>query len=102
MKEFFQKNKILSSKYLYWIVFFVFLIWMLFFDMNSWTNHKRLNKEIESLKKQKEFLQREIERDKKSLEQINTIEGKEKFGREHYYLKHDNEDIYIIEYDTIR
>jgi len=33
---------------------------------------------------------------------INTAEGREKFGRENYYFKKENEDIFIIEYDTIK
>ena len=37
-----------------------------------------------------------------AIKEINTPEGREKFGREHYYFKRENEDIFIIEYDTIK
>lgn len=93
-----------NDKYIWYaIAFIIFLDWMLFYDTNSWINNLQgLNKEIENLQKQKEFLIKEIQKDRKSLQEINTLEGKERFARETYYLKRDNEDIYVIEYDTIR
>ena len=89
------------KKYAYLIGIVVFAIWMLFFDSNSWLSHRKLNKEIEVLKRQKEFLQKEIVKDRDIIREINTAEGREKFGRENYYFKKENEDIFIIEYDTI-
>ena len=56
---------------------------------------------MEKLNKQKQFLSREIKKDKKELQELYTEEGKEKLGREVYYLKHDDEEVFIIEYDTI-
>ncbi|MEB3013655.1 FtsB family cell division protein [Capnocytophaga gingivalis] len=90
------------KKYAYLIGIVVFAIWMLFFDSNSWLSHRKLNKEIEVLKRQKEFLQKEIVKDRDIIREINTPEGREKFGRENYYFKKENEDIFIIEYDTIK
>ena len=90
------------KKYLYILVAIVFAIWMLFFDANSWLSHRKLNKEIESLKRQKEFLQKEIAKDRQGIKEINTYHGREKFGRENYYFKKENEDIFIIEYDTVK
>lgn len=86
---------------LYVFILIFFVVWMAFFDANSLLTHRELNKEISKLNKQKQFLEKEIEKDKKSLLILNTEEGKEKMGREAYYLKHDNEEIFIIEYDTI-
>lgn len=79
-----------------------FILWMLFFDANSLKNQMKLDSEISNLQKEILFLQKEIEKDKEHLKDINSLEGKEKFGRENYYLKRDDEDIYIIEFDTIR
>ena len=90
------------KKYAYLIGIVVFAIWMLFFDSNSWLSHRKLNKEIEVLKRQKEFLQKEIVKDRDIIRESNTPEGREKFGRENYYFKKENEDIFIIEYDTIK
>ena len=90
------------KKYAYLIGIVVFAIWMLFFDSNSWLSHRKLNKEIEVLKRQKEFLQKEIVKDRDIIREINTAEGRAQFGRENYYFKKENEDIFLIEYDTIK
>lgn len=101
MKSFLQYMAFLKGYRLYVFILIFFFIWMAFFDANSLLTHRELDKEIQKLNKQKQFLQKEIEKDKKSLFILNTEEGKEKMGREAYYLKHDNEEIFIIEYDTI-
>ncbi|ERI64163.1 septum formation initiator [Capnocytophaga sp. oral taxon 863 str. F0517] len=91
-----------KKKYAYLLYILIFGIWMLFFDSNSLLSHIKLNREIESLRRQKEFLQKEIVKDRKAIKEISTDEGREKFGRENYYFKKENEDIFIIEYDTIK
>jgi septum formation initiator len=91
-----------KKKYAYLLYILIFGIWMLFFDSNSLLSHIKLNREIESLRRQKEFLQKEIVKDRKAIKEISTAEGREKFGRENYYFKKENEDIFIIEYDTIK
>jgi len=68
------------KKYAYLIGIVVFAIWMLFFDSNSWLSHRKLNKEIEVLKRQKEFLQKEIVKDRDIIREINTAEGKNLVG----------------------
>ena len=96
------KNK---SKYLKpfknWFVIIIigFVVWMLFFDANSWFIHNELNTEIEGLEDEKDYYNREIEKDKKAIKKLKTEEGLEKFAREEYYMKRDNEEIYIIEYE---
>ena len=86
---------------LYLTVLFFFMIIMIFIGSGSFLAHHEYDKEIEKLNKQKQFLQKEIEVDRKQLEELYTEEGKEKLGREAYYLKHDDEEVFIIEYDTI-
>ncbi|HNU59393.1 MAG TPA: septum formation initiator family protein [Aquaticitalea sp.] len=95
----------LNSKYLkpfknmYVLVFVVFVVWMLFFDANSWLIHRELNADINDLKDEKEYYKKEIEKDKKGISELSTEEGLERLAREKYYMKKDNEDIYIIEYE---
>ena len=83
----------------YVLVLTVFVIWMLFFDTNSYLIHRELQKEINKLEKQIEFLEEEIEKDKAIIEQLSDPEELEKFAREKYYLKKPNEEIFIIEYE---
>ena len=99
----FRENKwfsvvaVFSSIYV--IVLTGFVIWMVFFDTNSFLIHRELNKEIEKLEKKREFLKVEIEKDKKVIERLSDPEELEKFAREKYYLKKKNEEIYLIEYE---
>ena len=81
------------------LIFAVFAIWMLFFDTNSFLTHVELNKEIDDLESEKDYYKREIEKDKKEIETLSSDQGLEKFAREKYYMKRDNEEIYIIEYE---
>lgn len=81
------------------IILIVFAIWMLFFDANSWFIHNELNSDIEDLENEKEYYKREIEKDNKAIKKLSTEEGLEKFAREEYYMKRDNEEIFIIEYE---
>ncbi|MCB0445878.1 MAG: septum formation initiator family protein [Gelidibacter sp.] len=72
---------------------------MLFFDANSWLIHRELNNDMKDLENEKQYYQKEIEKDKKAIKELSTDEGIEKLAREKYYMKKDNEDIYIIEYE---
>ncbi|WP_274474373.1 FtsB family cell division protein [Mangrovimonas aestuarii] len=100
-----MKKKYLNSKFLkplknlYILALVCFAIWMLFFDANSWLIHRDLNEDIKDLEAEKEYYRKEIEKDKKAIRKINTDEGLEKFAREEYYMKRENEEIYIIEYE---
>ena len=101
MKKLLEYLSLLKGYKLYLAILFFFIIWMTFFDATSILTHHELNKEREKLNKQKQFLKKEIEKDKKELQSLYTEEGKEKLGREIYYLKHDDEEVFIIEYDSI-
>jgi cell division protein FtsB len=93
--------KIASNMYV--LVLTVFVIWMVFFDTNSLLIHLELKKEIKNLEKTKVFLKDEIAKDKIVIEKLSSEEELEKFGREQYYLKKKNEEIYLIEYqDSIK
>ncbi len=93
--------KIISNKFV--LLVFLFVVWMFFFDTNSYFIHRELDKEINTLEKSKEFYQKEINQDQQFLEKMKDSKELEKYAREHYYLKKDNEDIYIIEHqDSIQ
>lgn len=77
-----------------------FVVWMLFFDDNSYIFHRELDAVIEEKEAEIELYQAEIEIDKKSIQVLNNDENLENFAREAYYMKKDNEEIYIIEYEN--
>ncbi|NNL15040.1 MAG: septum formation initiator, partial [Flavobacteriaceae bacterium] len=55
--------------------------------------------EIDDLENEKDYYQREIKKDKKEIKKLSDSDGLEKFAREKYYMKKENEEIYIIEYE---
>lgn len=76
-----------------------FAIWMIFLDANSWLIHRELNSDIEQLEEEKKYYQKEIIKDNKVIKELKTEEGVEKLAREKYYMKKENEQIFIIEYE---
>lgn len=86
-------------KNIFFLIFVVFAVWMLFFDTHSWFLHNELNNDINKLEEEKEYYNQEISKDKKEIKGLSNDEGLEKFGRENYKMKKENEDIYIIEYE---
>jgi len=82
----------------YIIIFLIFAVWMLFWDANSLFIHNDLNNELDDLEKEKEYYIDEIEKDAKGIKNLSNADGLEKFAREQYYMKKDNEEIYVIEY----
>jgi len=85
----------------YVLILITFSIWMYFFDDNSIRIHQELNKDIEKLEASINFYKKEIAKDKKIIENQEDPEKLERFARENYQMKKKNEDIYIIEYDSI-
>ncbi len=89
--------KILASTYA--IIIILFIVWMLFFDTNSYLIHRELDNDINALEENKEYYKKEIEKDKAFINKMKDSNEVEKFAREKYYLKKENEDIYIIEHE---
>ena len=81
----------------YFITLLVFGIWMLFFDNNNFIAQFRLNRTLNELEMEKEYYLSEIDKDRQAtMELITDTLTLEKFGREQYLMKRDNEDIYLI------
>lgn len=87
--------KTLSNRYL--LIGVLFIVWMLIFDTNSYLIQRELNKELKSLDKNTEFYSNEIEKDLEFIEGMNDLEKIEKYAREKYFLKKENEEIFLIE-----
>lgn len=96
-----KKNIFKFLKSTFGLIIIIFIIWMIFFDSNSLIVHIRYNNEIKDLKNQEEYYLREIENDIKELKMIESDSGIEKYAREKLFMKKENEDIFIIEFDTI-
>ncbi len=88
--------RIFSNKYM--LVSISFIFWMLFLDGNSWLIHRELDLEIDDLEKNKDYYLHEISKDKAIMETLNDSLELEKFARREYFMKRENEEIFIIEY----
>ncbi len=93
-----MKKKLFLNKYL--IILIGFGVWMYFFDANSIRIHNELSNDIDRLETSIDFYKQEIEKDKKIIEDSEDLEKLERFARETYHMKKDNETIYIIDYNS--
>ncbi|MFA5297948.1 MAG: septum formation initiator family protein [Lutibacter sp.] len=91
--------KFITNRYV--IILVIFVVWMGFFDENSLVNQREFDKEIRKLENEQEYYRSEINKDKDFINKHNDREELEKFAREEYKMKKENEDIYLIEYDTL-
>lgn len=89
--------KSLGNRYI--IVFIVFAVWMLFLDNYSYIEHRVLDTEIEELENNKSYYINEIKKDSTKIKQLKNGDQIEKYAREKYFMKRENEDIYLIEFE---
>ena len=98
-------KKIKNSKFfkivsnLYILISVVFFIWIFFIDSNSILVNIRLNKEISELKERKDILENQIQIDKQIISNLQNPDSLEKYAREKLYMKKENEEIFIIEFE---
>jgi hypothetical protein len=93
--------KILLNKYLIVAVFFV--VWMIFFDQNSYFIHKELNKEIKELNHDKKYYTEKLEKESIQIHRMKTnVDEIERVAREKHYLKKEDEDVFIIEEQKVK
>lgn len=64
--------------------------------------HHELDQEVNELQTNKEFFKKEINKDKTIINKLNDSFELESYARQNYYMKRPNEDIFIIEYDTVK
>ncbi|MCB9230219.1 MAG: septum formation initiator family protein [Bacteroidia bacterium] len=95
MERFKSVLKILKNRYL--IVGTAALIWMLFFDQYALVSRMKLQSQIAELKRDRDFYQKEIVRINEEKEALFTDRfALERFAREKYFMKKDNEDLFIV------
>lgn len=95
LKALFKKDKVYKTTYV--SIGILFIVWILFFDSHSWLIHQELNTEIEQLEKRKKDLLQKIKGDKKAVEQLQNLDSLEKYARENYGHKREDETVFIIE-----
>lgn len=91
----------LVGRYKYWVVSGIFLLIFGVFDENSLIHRLAHRREIHSLKTEIEHYRRQYEEDSRMLKEITgNKEALEKIARERYFMKQENEDIFVFEEDA--
>lgn len=81
----------------YFIVFIGLSVFLLFFDKNDILSQIELAKKLHQLKEEKQYYIEEIARNKSDMNELKTNpKNLEKFAREKYLMKKDNEDVFVI------
>lgn len=91
-------SKLSRPQWTYGAIALGFIVWMVFLDTHSLLIHRELNEEIDGLEAQKEALENAIMTDQNNLKQLEHIDSLERYARENYGHKKENETVYIIEY----
>ena len=87
--------KPLRNKYL--ILLLLFIFWIVFLDDYNLINQNKMKNNVDDLKERKEFYISEIKSDSTEISNLkNDSEEQERFAREKFLMKKDNEDIFII------
>ena len=75
----------------------VFLVWMLVVDEDNMIARYDYSRQIDELEAEKTLLKEQIEQDRRKMQELMSNKSSlEKFAREEYYMKRDDEVIFII------
>lgn len=86
----------LKNKYI--IATLAFAVWIIFFDRNDLITQTGYIAQLNTLRDQKDFLQSQILKTQSDLHDLEANPLKmEKFAREKYLMKKDNEDVFLID-----
>jgi len=92
-------RRFFTNKYL--ITGIAFASWMLFFDRNDITLQLKRVRELKKLQESEKVMDKQITDTKQELSLLKTDpETLEKYARERYMMKKDNEDLFVITSDS--
>lgn len=84
-----------TNKYVITVV--IFLVWLIFFDANSLVMRFKLSRQVKRMETEKVRLQEAIEQTERKMDELKSDkEQLEKFAREEYLMKREDEVIFII------
>ncbi len=87
-------RKIIRNKFFF--TFLLFVIWVGLFDRNSLIEQGKYKERIHELQQQQNYYITKFKEDSTKLEEFKSPEKLEKFARENFYMKKNNEDLYVI------
>lgn len=70
---------------------------MIFFDRNDFFTQYNRKQELKALEKSRQYYTDQITKERKSLEELQSNPAAiEKYAREQYGMKRDNEDVFVV------
>ncbi len=93
--RFWASSSFIRNKYL--IAGVAFITWMFFLDRNDFPTQWKRIQELKTLQQSEKNMDKQISDTKQELDLLKTNPSTlEKYAREKYMMKKDNEDLYII------
>jgi cell division protein DivIC len=94
-KKFSKLHPAIRNHYL--ITLFLFFAWMIFMDENNLLNQYRKYSQLKELREKRAYYIEQIKTTNQQYAELTTNpESQEKFAREKYRMKRDNEDVFVI------
>ncbi len=87
----------------YFISLLAVTAWVIFFDKDDVLSQHQLRKKLHQLHEEKKYYQQEITKSYTEIYELRTNPANlEKFAREKYLMKKENEEIFVIVKDSIK
>jgi cell division protein DivIC len=82
----------------YFLATSLFVVWMIFFDRNDFFTQMERKRELSEIEESKTYFAEKIAEGKKfSMDMRSNADAVEKFVREKYLMKRENEDLFLIQ-----
>ncbi|MEG0602574.1 MAG: septum formation initiator family protein [Mucinivorans sp.] len=88
-------NKILTNRNIILFLAVLFVLWLMFFDRNNIVSLRQVDRQIEELETERDFLRTSIATDSAVIEGMKDSVFLETYAREVFYKKRPNEVMYI-------
>lgn len=96
MKHLRHLPSFLRNKYL--LTLSVFVVWMLFFDRNDFFTQLERRRNLAEIEQSKAYYTQKIDESKTFSKEMQTNAAAiEKFAREKYLMKRENEDLFLVQ-----
>lgn len=81
----------------YTFTFLGFLTWLTFFDKHDFILQHTYREKLNEMKQERDYFSEQIEKNRAKMNELFTNnKNLEKFARETYYMKRDNEDVFVF------
>ena len=92
-----MKKTISIFKNKYFLTITALTVWVVFFDKNDLKTQIELRKEVKQLTEERNYFAKEIQGITSDINELYTNPKRlERFAREKYLMKRDNEDIFVL------